>query len=220
MVTSSTHNMRVGVEITRLSKKVLGSRDINKKNLATQMVDAMLAELKQKTSNNVSVADLARSIGVSVGAPYRHFDDRDELLDHVAAVGFDQLRARMTKHMSKEEPTSVQRIVEGGLGYIFFSVENKNLFHVMWDGSRRREPHFPSTGAGERAYATFIANLVVIMHATGHGEQDPMAFGSPLWTMVHGYASLLVANERMLDPSENALREQISVITHRYFNAR
>ncbi|MEM1265598.1 MAG: TetR/AcrR family transcriptional regulator [Pseudomonadota bacterium] len=180
----------------------------------------MLDALESKPSDAISIADLARGLGVSAGAPYRHFAGRDALLNDVAAIGFDRLRARMTQDMAAEDQGSIKRIVAGGMGYINFSIENPHLFNLMWSMTRPRTATDPAARAGERAYMSFLTNLMQTMEAEGFGDEDPMEFGAPIWTMVHGYASLLVWQSRMLDDRQSTLRRQLLRTTRAVFAAR
>ncbi|MEM1419339.1 MAG: TetR/AcrR family transcriptional regulator [Pseudomonadota bacterium] len=186
-------------------------------DLRQALIAETLKLLKLKPAEQVSVADAARELGVSSGAPYRHFKDRDALLAEVAAIGFDSLRDRMNREMDPFDPGDIDRIVAGGCGYIFFSVENPELFHVMWGAARLKDAHEVAQKSGERCYRNFIENLARVMAAKGFDSREPTVFGTPLWTMVHGFASLVIAENRMLDRDPASIRRQVADATHAYF---
>ncbi|UWQ28518.1 hypothetical protein [Leisingera sp. M523] len=60
--------------------------------------------------------------------------------------------------------------------------------------------------ASSATYNTFIEELTSIMKARGLGNLDPHDFGTPLWAMVYGFASLLIGKPANLDNSSQALR--------------
>lgn len=62
-------------------------------DLARALVTAALARVEESGAEALSTRELAQSLGVSHGAPYRHFADRDALLAAVAARGFEDLVA-------------------------------------------------------------------------------------------------------------------------------
>ena len=51
-----------------------------------------------------TIREVARRAGVSHNAPYRHFRDKDELLEAIAADGFARLTAAMRKWSGRGRP--------------------------------------------------------------------------------------------------------------------
>lgn len=186
-------------------------------DLAQALIAATLDLLETTPADRITVADAARALGVSSGAPFRHFKDRDALLAHVAAVGFDRLRDRTTTAFEQHPIGSIDRIVAGGFAYVTFSAENPNLFNLMWGAARHGGDAQAARTSGEACYRNFIENLQATMRAEGFSEHDPRAFGAPLWTMVHGYADLVVGANEMLDREPSAMFGQIKRATHAYF---
>ncbi len=181
------------------------------------LVAAILERLDDAPADQISVADAARAVGVSSGAPYRHFKGRDTLLAHVAAVGFDRMRRRIDAAMAAHPEGSIERIVAGGCAYIAFSIENVALFHLMWGAKHLETDSDVAEVSGRRCYASFIDTLSRAMTAAGFGDRDPHAFGAPLWTMVHGYASLAIGKNPMLNADADAIAAQVEAATHAYF---
>src|SRR5271170_5026435 len=60
---------------------------------------ALLAQaertLRERGAQDLSLRELARAVGVSHGAPRRHFPDRRALLDALAEAGFERLGAEL-----------------------------------------------------------------------------------------------------------------------------
>lgn len=194
------------------------SKSYHHGDLRQALIDATLKLLKTKPADQVSVADAARELGVSSGAPYRHFKDRDALLAEVAAIGFDRLAARMALELDPVEAGSIDSVVAVGRAYIAFSAENPDLFQVMWGSARLKEGHDVAAAAGERCYRRFIETLSAAMAANGFRDCDPTGFGAPLWTMVHGYASLVIAENKMLDRDPDVICAQVTAATRAYFS--
>ena len=59
-------------------------------NLREAMVEAALNLIRERGPAGFSFAEVARLVGVSGAAPYRHFRDRNALLTEVARQGFVQ----------------------------------------------------------------------------------------------------------------------------------
>jgi len=76
--------------------------------------------------------ELADSVGVSRGAPYRHFADRRALLAAVAADGFERLTAIYRKAMMGSGKTPQDRLAAAGRGYLRFAAERPQMFRLMF----------------------------------------------------------------------------------------
>lgn len=189
-------------------------------DLRAALIEAATRLVSENRVETFSVADAARAAGVSSGAPYRHFADRDDLLDHVAAAGFERLAAQSQAAMAARPRGSLDAVIEGGWAYVAFAAENPELFHLMWSAARPHGPAHAARETGQRCHANFIETFTEVMTAQGFGHLEPHAFSVPLWAMVHGFASL------MLGPAENAPREpqairaMIDVAVRAYFAGR
>src|ERR1700756_4893606 len=75
-------------------------------DLHAALVKAAAAEVERGGYENLSLRELAESLGVSRTAPYRHFADRRALLAAVAADGFERVAGDST---ATPPPTKPQR---------------------------------------------------------------------------------------------------------------
>ena len=74
--------------------KVETSKSYHHGNLREALLDTAIERLREGGADNLSLRALARGIGVSQTAPYRHFEDKSELLAAMATNGYrDLLRA-------------------------------------------------------------------------------------------------------------------------------
>ncbi|WP_259989084.1 TetR/AcrR family transcriptional regulator [Leisingera sp. M658] len=172
--------------------------------------------IRERRVEDVSVADAARADQVSSGASYRHFKDRDELLANVAAEGFRRFSKAKIDAFAKHPKYSVESLIAGGCAYAEFGADNPELFHLMWAAARNRDNINVARVASSATYNTFIDELTGIMKAQGLGHLDPHEFGTPLWAMVHGFASLLIGKPANLDSGRQALRSRIADATWAY----
>jgi AcrR family transcriptional regulator len=187
-------------------------------DLRAALIEAALQIVSEKRVEDFSVADAARAVGVSSAAPYRHFEDRDDLLAHVAAAGFEQMRERTQAATAKHPPGSVDGIIAGGCAYVEFGANHPELFHLMWGATRPHGANAIARDTGESCYGTFISSLTLTMEAQGLGHLDPYKLGEPLWAMVHGFANLLIGKTEMLHSDMTAVRQRIDEATRAYFS--
>jgi AcrR family transcriptional regulator len=185
--------------------------------LREALIEAALRLIEETRLEKFSVADAARAAGVSSGAPYRHFSDREDLLDHVAAAGFALLQDETEAAWSRHPDGSVDGLIAGGCAYIAFSARRPELFHLMWGAARPHGGDSVAAESGAGCHAGFIRRLTMVLEAQGLGHLDPIQVATPLWAMVQGYASLLIGRNPKLDGGEDGVRAQVDRATRAYF---
>ncbi|OBA61810.1 TetR family transcriptional regulator [Mycobacterium sp. 1100029.7] len=141
-------------------------------------------ELLEEDGNaaGLSLRAVARRAGVSPGAPYRHYADRDALVSAVAAVGYRELADCMAA--PNPSPRTAEGLAELGVAYVDFALRRPALFRLMFSEPCDRDND-------ERAAATAaIWHLVSGAAQAAFPGADVAAMSNALWSLVHGLAFL------------------------------
>jgi AcrR family transcriptional regulator len=157
-------------------------------NLREALIAEGLAVLAAGDQADVSLRELARRIGVSPNAAYRHFADKEALLAALAAEGFRRLGAAGGR-AAPADPQ--QRLNAQGRFYVGFAVENPGLFRLMFGGI----VPLTATEELERASNESLAVLQSsIAAASGLPFDDPKVVVGTVWawSLVHGLAHLIL----------------------------
>jgi AcrR family transcriptional regulator len=77
-----------------------------------------------------SMRAIAREVGVSATAPYRHFADREALESALAAQGLRDLKADLTD--GRELPSTSADLAEFAVAYVEFALRRPALFRLMF----------------------------------------------------------------------------------------
>src|SRR5258708_8818227 len=94
MLTSLTLRRKVScVNIDFMTRDSTDRSSYHHGDLRAALIRAAAAEIERGGYENLSLRELAGTLGVSRAAPYRHFADRRALLAVLAARGFDELTA-------------------------------------------------------------------------------------------------------------------------------
>jgi AcrR family transcriptional regulator len=102
---------------------------------------------------------LAKSVGITPMALYRHFADRDGLLNSLADSGFDELAARIANSDLPIHPE--QRLVRVLDVFLDFALEKPRLFELMFLRQREGARRFPEDfRAGRSPTARFAAEAL------------------------------------------------------------
>lgn len=169
------------------------SRPYHHGDLRRALVEAAERLLDREGASALSLRAVAREAGVSAAAPYHHFRDKNELLMAVAHQGFEELAEKMREAADGIEDPG-KRVNALGVAYVCFARDNRALYHLMYDSSRREnfraEPRKPEEGP---------MNLVRKALTTGaSGEIDPLALELRQiagWCVAHGLAEMEASRE-------------------------
>ena len=161
-------------------------------NLHQAMLEAAIAELRTGSVEQLSLRALARRVGVSQSAPYRHFRDKDDLLAQLAIWSFNELEQALLSACQSAAPLR-QRLRACGYAYIQYALSHPEKYRLMFGRflpDRQQNPGLHESG--ERAFMV-LANLI----AEGINEavlipQDPKLLAFHLWSSIHGLSSLLL----------------------------
>jgi AcrR family transcriptional regulator len=174
-----------------MADKTDGAR-AGRRNLRAALVEGAVAQVAARGADGLMVAELARDLGISTAAPYRHFADRTALLHAVAAVGMDRLAAALADAAATADRAGPLRIVAIGRAYLDFAAANPLLFGAMFDAGPPRTPTPDALRLDEAGQAAFGVLLHHVAAATGATMPSPHArrLAFALWSYVHGQAML------------------------------
>lgn len=163
-------------------------------DLKRALTSAALSLVAEKGPKGFTLTEAARRAGVSAAAPYRHFADKAELLATVAEQGFRELHADLTAAADVvSEPKS--RVIELGRVYVRWAVTHPDHYRVMF-GAEIIKAGYPTLAvAAEQAFDDLLDAIRRCQKAGIVQGQDPREIAGPLWSLVHGVASLAIGGE-------------------------
>jgi len=159
-------------------------------NLRKALLDAGVALIGEVGPKGFTIREVARRAGVSHNAPYRHFRDKDELLEAIALEGFERLTAAMKKR-SAAGAKAAERLMLCGCGYVDFALRWPHHFLVMFDLPSRGLPKHDTVG--ENAFQTLLGFIIESQKEGALPEGDPHPLALMAWSIVHGIAKLAIS---------------------------
>ena len=143
--------------------------------------------LKSTEPDKISLRILAEEIGVSHAAIYRHFKDREALLEVMATYGFERLaKAQKTALMS--EKTAELGFLRAGVAYILFAIRNPFYYKIMFL-TKRSNPSDELKRSRLRSYSILVNACRNYLKEKGRNN-DPREYALMAWSLVHGYSNL------------------------------
>ena len=160
-------------------------------DLPRALVAAAVELARSGGPDAVVLREVARRLGVSPAAMYRHFPDRDALLGEVARVARGDLAGRMLEeqgqvHATDPRTLSIRRFLATGRGYLRFAQNEPNLLAAAF------LPIAPPDGAAEDPNPWHVlAGALDELVATGAMPRERRAGAETIaWSAVHGFAVL------------------------------
>lgn len=157
----------------------ISDRTYHHGDLRAALVAAALDLLETAGEAALSLRAAARACGVSAMAPYRHFADKEDLLEAVAARGFEDLAACL--EAADSAATGAQALAAQGAAYVAFACRRPALFRLMFMRPCR-------TPGKSRAYGILEERAATLAGPGMSAEDLTLA----AWSLVHGLAALIL----------------------------
>ncbi|WP_211827809.1 TetR/AcrR family transcriptional regulator [Kistimonas asteriae] len=169
-----------------------GKRTYHHGNLRDALLACAFRHLEAHGPEKLSLRALARDIGVSQTAPYRHFPDKECLLAAMATEGYLALKAFICE-ASQGIDRPDEALLVCGEAYIRYAVANPAKYKLMFGPMIQHPENHPELQ--EAAQQAFGALYAIIEKGIEQGimvEQPVWLMANNCWANVHGHAMLLI----------------------------
>ena len=172
-------------------------------DLRSALVAEGLRLLAASDAEHLSLREIARNVGVSATAVYRHFPDKQALLSALAFEGGEQLA---------QEQLAAQEAAGGGVEgfdatgrvYVRFALANPALFRLMMVNAR--EKSVIDSDTGHTSGLSLLRRNIATLAAPGTSKDIQRVRAVQSWAVVHGLAMLMLDGQV---PPDEALIEAV-----------
>lgn len=162
-------------------------------NLREACVQAAHAVIAEQGVEGLSLRDVARRLGVSHQAPYKHFPSRDHLLAEVIRRCFERFAAALNGRVRHTDP--LQDMHSLGSDYLSFALgqplEYRLMFGTPWPSVA---DHPDLQRDARRAFDVLREALAPLYAGTGARADKGDADALFVWSSMHGLATILQSN--------------------------
>jgi AcrR family transcriptional regulator len=140
-----------------------------------------------------SLREAAREVGVDPAACYRHFRDKDAILQELAQRGFGRMATAMEAAIvGKRSPRA--KLAAIGTAYVSFAFDHPPWFRSMFGptGFDARDPRLRGQYAAGRGPYQILEDGVRELLGAGVPRARIDTAALILWSGAHGYASLVI----------------------------
>jgi AcrR family transcriptional regulator len=164
-------------------------------NLREALIEAALALIAERRPSSIAFAELARAVGVTPAAPYRHFRDLNAVLVEIARRGFERFADELEAAWNEGRPDPVVAIENCGRAYLAFARRDPASYRTMFEAGLESDAALRS--ASDRAFAVLRRAADAACAVLPQKARPPgLMVALHLWAMAHGIASLFVAPGR------------------------
>lgn len=157
-----------------------------------RLVRVARRHLKKEGPGALSLREIARDAGVTPTAIYRHFDNKDALVEEITMAAVARFEQSLWRDIAPLPVGSLERLVRLGEEYIRFSQTNPGDFSVLFSPRASRPRKLGEIP--ERAGFGLLLQCVNEAMDSGALKRDDAALVALLfWARVHGIVHLLGA---------------------------
>jgi len=187
-------------------------------HLRDSLILAAAALIEEQGSLSFSITDAAKRAGVSSAAPYRHFQDKNDLLDNVRDLAFMGLHQALeeTQQQHRHNSDTVAAVYAMGLTYLKYARGKRAFFSLMWEDHGQMQPerqNLAHKSVGFSLLLTSVENHLIQRSGKGvysTNQQTALHVATQLWALAHGVATL--EGSQMLDMFDKSAQAESILI--------
>lgn len=163
-------------------------------NLRAELLDTAIDQLRETGAEDLSLRALARAIGVSQTAPYRHFSDKNELLAAMATRGYRDLLRALRSAGDEAGDCPRDQLFAFAHTYVDYAASHPQLFKLMFGPAVQPTIKYPELREASRDTFAQVQAIMQrgIEQGIFRGEHDIAYLTNSAWSSIYGLATLLV----------------------------
>lgn len=188
-----------------------GQRSYHHGNLRAELLEQAIEQLRATPVEQLSLRAVARALGVSQTAPYRHFNDKEALLAALAARGYRKLLVELDRARSTAGTSAASQLRAVARAYVDFAARQEQLFKLMFGPLAQPSARHPELREASRETLALVhAILGDGMRRGEFSTQDVIYLANAAWAGIHGVATLRIDSPALFRQHID-LRRQIDV---------
>jgi AcrR family transcriptional regulator len=167
-------------------------------DLRAALIDAGMRMLERGDADQLSLREIARSVGVSAPAVYRHFPDKAALLAVLAVEGLERLGEAQVAAL-EAAGGGEDGFNAAGRAYVRFALANPALFRLIM-GHAPSDAHAAALSGHASQSMRLLRTSVAELAPPGTHPDMLHAVAMRAWSQVHGLAMLMLDNQ--IEPND------------------
>ena len=190
--------MTANANSVNIKDSTKGASDYHHGDLRSAALALGMRRIGEQNHPDVGLRALARDLGVSATALYRHFPNKDALLDSLAMEALDRLGVHQAK-AAEAVGGGREGFGEVGITYVEWAVQNPALMRLIYSRVGTIDLSEGSPAEMNEAFRQLRNGIAAMMPEAMSAEQRKIA-ALHSWSLVHGLAMLILDGQVEYDP--------------------
>ena len=167
---------------------------------------------------HTTIRKIAAAVGVTSGALYLYFPDKNAITRAIAEDTFGALLVRLEQTLAIEGNV-LERLRAGMHVYVKFGRAHPDeyrltfLSKMLTEACPGRVPHAKEIEAADRSFHMILRPTTELIEAGIFRPIDPVSAAEVIWCSLHGLTSVLLANADTLETCPDRLAEIVIDVT-------
>lgn len=163
-------------------------------NLKNELIEVGIRIISEEGFEHLSLRNISKQCGVSHNAIYRHFDDKEQMIDCCRAYVTETLTEYLNQSIAGLNLAEIDTLHTLGYAYIRFYKEHPTYFSFLYRNSSIRIVFTMDEIADNYPpYEVFRKVYLAIAERNGEAMEDGLKRLLRYWSLMHGAISLLIS---------------------------
>jgi AcrR family transcriptional regulator len=189
--------------------------DYHHGNLKEEFIRIAFDFISKEDVEKLTLKVLSDATGTSRSAIYKHFKNKDALIETIIERGFDRFDEETTPYLKDDSKALVDRFYLTGKLYVTFARNNPNLYRLLF-GKKYAHIREELLSIKDEDCSGFAALQKTVEDGQKQGilkKDDSYRQAIVIWATMHGFSSLIIDGfmdvEEIYDDVYNTLFETL-----------
>jgi len=163
-------------------------------NLKEEFITIAMDFIAKEDVDKLTLKVLSDATGTSRSAIYKHFKNKDALIETIIEKGFEQFDAETTPYLLDDSKALVDKFYLTGKLYIEFAMQNPNLYRLLF-GKKYAHIREELLSIKDEDCSGFAALQKTVEDGQKQGilkKDDSYKQAIVIWATMHGFSSLII----------------------------
>ncbi len=168
--------------------------DYHHGNLKEDFIRIAFDFIDKEDVEKLTLKVLSDATGTSRSSIYKHFKNKDALLETIIKRGFDKFDVEMTPYLHNKEKALIDRFYLTGKLYVEFAKKNPNLYRLLF-GKKYAHIREEILSIKDEECSGFTALQKTVEEGQKQGilkKEDSYKQAIVIWATMHGISSLII----------------------------
>jgi AcrR family transcriptional regulator len=168
--------------------------DYHHGNLKEEFINIAMNFIAKEDVDKLTLKILSDATGTSRSAIYKHFKNKDALIETIIEKGFDKFDVKTTTYLYDESKALIDKFYLTGKLYVEFAMQNPNLYRLLF-GKKYAHIREELLSIKDEDCSGFSALQKTVEDGQKQGilkKDDSYRQAIVIWATMHGFSSLII----------------------------